>query len=164
MGSEMCIRDRDGSVESGFRAIETEDVLAEISGQEQLVPVAQSVVDFGIEIVEKVAGALERRPFDEGPRQDVEVGAATGQNQAARVLDDRPLDGEPGADEAQSACGFPFFGVALFQSDVEDRAHSSSVLSRHGPFDEVDVFDGVGVEHTEESEQMRGVVHRRIVQ
>ena len=143
---------------------EVEHVPTEVSAQVKLVLGRGPPIDLGIEVIEIIARPGEGTfRIHERLGEHVDVGPASTDDEAGGVLDQRGLHGQAGADQPEAATDSRSAGIALFQSDVQDRGDPAPEPGGHGAFCDLDVLDGIGVEHTEEAKQVGGVVDNGVI-
>ena len=143
---------------------EVKHVPPEVSAQIELVLGRGPPIDLGIQVIEIIArpgeGTLR---IHKGLGQHVDVGPPSTDDEAGGVLDQRGLHGQAGADQPQTATDGRAAGIALLQSDVQDRGDPAPEPGGHGAFGDLDVLDGIGVEHAEEAKQVGGVVDDGVI-
>ena len=149
-------------------------VVAHVVGGVETAAVAEAVGDFGVDIIEVVAGidfggAAFGQAFhagghgEDGLDEDVAVGAAGRDGEGGLLFDDGAFEVGFGGDEADADAAVEFFVVAVVGGDVEDGGETAAETGREAAFVELDVLDGVGVEGGEEAAEVVDVVHGHAV-
>src|ERR1035438_267917 len=133
---QRSVSPRDADIETGLGIIIGKDITPEISTYEKFVFVREFIIQFGIQIIKEITAAFERRTrADERLQQDINVSAATGNDERTFLLFDGALDGEARRNHTYSALGMKFLIVAFLHRNIKDRGKATTILCRHSALD-----------------------------
>ena len=140
-----------------------ENVAAVVSAKRYAVAAAQLVEELSVEVVEVehgVAHALLGRQR----QKEVGVGAPSGRHERKPVADDGAVHLEPAGDKPHAAAHVELAEVAGFAAHLQQRRQPAAVGGRDVALVELHVVHHVVVEHRKEAHEVRGVVHRSVVE
>ena len=140
-------------------------ILSYVETGEEAAAVRELVSDFGICIVEPVAG-LEVRDivggggegFDKRNHEDVSIGATGRYVEGGAFLDDRAFETEFGRYQTEREVAVKLLVVAIVGRYVEDAGEPSAEASRETALIEGDVLYGIGVEGREKTAHVVDIV------
>ena len=76
----------------------------------------------------------------------------------------RPFQSQSRRNHAEAARCIEFFVVPVLHFDVQNRGAAPAKFGGHRAFVKCHVFQCIGIENGEKTEQMRGIVNRRFVE
>ena len=144
--------------------VEDETVAAVVGAQVEAVLVAQAPGQLPVEIVEIViAVRIVQEMADDGAVED-RMHAASADRIGQLVLDDRALEMQFVADQADAHGAVGLLHVAVVGADVHDAGHASAVARGERAFVERHFLDRLRLEDGEESQHVIDVVDGHAVQ
>ena len=134
------------------------------------VPLADAPVELAVEVVEEVprlgldAGVLLVGGIDDGPGQNVEVGAAPADHERGLVLEDGPLDHELGGEQGNVDRAVGLAQVAVLHLHLHHGGQAPAEPGRETALGDGHLLDRVRIEHREEAKQVAHAVERHSVE
>ena len=140
--------------------LEPEVVGAVKQTQVNPVSLADAPIDLAVEVVEEIprlgldAGVLLVGRVDDGPGQDIEVGAAPADHERGLVLEDGPLDHELGGEQGDVDRAVGLAQVAVLHLHLHHRGQAPAEPGRETALGDGHLLDRVRIEDREEAEQV----------
>ena len=153
-----------------LRGLESEVIRAIKQAQIHTIPLPDAPIHLAVEVVEEIprlglnAGVLLVGGVDDGPGQDVEIGAAPADHERGLVLDDGALDHQLGGQQRHihRPMGLPH--VAVLHLHLHHGRKTPAESGRKSTLGDGHLLDGVRIENREETEEVAHAVQWHTIQ